>query len=125
MSLAFSDCTQQNLDPMVGVKHDQGKTRMELFFRGCSNAIEKVAEVMTFGANKYTDDGWQDVEAKRYWDALYRHLNAHHKGELNDDESGLTHLAHAATNIMFLIEKTTQDNNRFDMDHAMATFGET
>jgi len=35
---------------------------------------------------------------------MYRHLNSHHAGEYFDQESGLTHLAHAACNLIFLME---------------------
>ena len=88
-----------------GVKLDSGKTEFSLLLQGCANAIEKVAEVLTFGAKKYTRNGWQTVDAeRRYTDALYRHMNAIHRGEKIDPESGLSHLAHAACNAMFLLE---------------------
>ena len=40
----------------------------------------------------------------RYFDALYRHLNKHAQGELIDDESGLSHLTHAAWNMLAILE---------------------
>ena len=76
-----------------GVKLDSGKTEFSLLLQGCANAIEKVAEVLTFGAKKYTRNGWQTVDdaERRYTDALYRHMNAIHRGEKLDPESGLSH----------------------------------
>ena len=93
-------------DTGKGVKFDSGKTELSLLLQGCANAIEKVAEVLTFGAKKYTRNGWQTVDdaERRYTDALYRHMNAIHRGEELDPESGLSHRAHAACNAMFLLE---------------------
>jgi hypothetical protein len=78
---------------------------------GCPNAIKGVAEVLTFGANKYSANGWQTVPnaVERYKDALYRHLNAYERGELVDEESGLSHLLHATTNLMFIIELSQKE----------------
>lgn len=95
------------LDPHApGAKLDAGKPRPELIMRGFARALSAVAEVATFGANKYTDDGWQEVpEAeRRYTDALYRHLLKHHRGEEDDPDSGLSHLAHAAWNALAILE---------------------
>jgi hypothetical protein len=94
-----------------GAKDDSGKNRMGLLMSGCPNAIKGVAEVLTFGANKYSANGWQTVPnaVERYKDALYRHLNAYERGELVDEESGLSHLLHATTNLMFIIELSQKE----------------
>jgi len=89
-----------------GVKYDGGKLRMELI---PPEAIEALAEVITYGANKYSDDNWKKVSKDRYIGALMRHLNAYRKGELYDDESGLTHIAHILTNAAFLVYKEEND----------------
>ena len=102
-------------DTGKGVKFDSGKTELSLLLQGCANAIKKVAEVLTFGAKKYTRNGWQTVDdaERRYTDALYRHMNAIHRGEKLDPESGLSHRAHAACNAMFLLE-LDEDEESFD-----------
>ena len=67
-------------------------------------ALESVASVMTFGANKYADNGWKslpDAES-RYTGALLRHLTAIQAGEEVDPESGLPHISHVACNAIFL-----------------------
>lgn len=89
--------------PVIGTKADGGKPKPRLLHESMAGAVASVVDVLTFGAAKYDDDNWKNVEPKRYTDALYRHLNAHHKGEANDAESGLPHLAHAACCVLFLL----------------------
>ena len=69
------------------------------------DALEAIAQVLTFGAEKYSVDGWKKVEngEGRYVAALLRHLCARERGELYDTESGLTHAAHMATNALFIL----------------------
>ena len=88
-----------------GVKLDQGKNRLGLVLGGFAPALEEVGKIGTFGANKYTPDGWKEVENgyERYKDALYRHLLRHEAGEELDPESGLPHLAHMAWNALAII----------------------
>ena len=87
-----------------GTKFDDGKTQMGLLLGDCHASIKAIADVLSFGARKYAPRGWRAVAASRYLDAMYRHLNAWHAGEANDPESGLPHLAHVATNVVFLME---------------------
>lgn len=89
-----------------GAKLDAGKVRPELIIRGFSRALLAVAAVGTYGANRYSDDGWEEVKngTKRYTNAMYRHLLAEHTGELCDKDSGLLHAAHAAWNALARLE---------------------
>ncbi len=86
-------------------KHDQGKP-----ITGCildfSHALQAVAAVSTFGANKYARGSWRTVPnaRERYLDAAMRHLLAHHAGETLDTESGLPHLHHALWNWLAVAE---------------------
>ena len=64
--------------------------------------IEDVAEVLTYGAEKYAPHSWVNVEKDRYFAAMMRHITAYQNGEELDKESGLTHLAHAMCNLMFI-----------------------
>ena len=63
----------------VGIKLDQGKPRASLVVHGFARALLSVSEVATFGAEKYTANGWVSVPngLERYTDAMYRHLLAH------------------------------------------------
>lgn len=87
------------------LKFDQGKLRYSLV---PPHALEAVAQVLTFGAEKYEANSWQNIEDQdRYLDALMRHVEALRKGETHDTGeggSGLQHMAHVAVNAMFLFE---------------------
>lgn len=89
-----------------GVKYDTEKPRMDLVLRGFSHAIEDVANVGTYGALKYTDDGWQTVDngIERYLSAMIRHYIKYRQGEMYDAESVLPHLSHMAWNALAVLE---------------------
>lgn len=91
-------------DPRLGRKFDTNKPMMRLL---PPYALESIAQVLTFGAKKYAPDNWRYVEGRkeRYLDALLRHLNAHCKGNIYDDETNFSHLAHAGCNLLFLLEE--------------------
>ena len=91
-----------------GVKYDSGKILAGLVLKDFAKALESVCEVGTFGANKYTAHGWLTVPdaSQRYEDAMLRHYLAHSKGELMDQESGCSHLAHLAWNALAILEKS-------------------
>ncbi|UVX31955.1 hypothetical protein A2a_b_00048 [Klebsiella phage VLCpiA2a] len=103
------NCIKSDANPInpVGVKADQGKPRLGLVLVEVPHAFEKLGTLLGFGADKYAVGNWDKVPEgeMRYLDALMRHLTQHHKGEKVDPESGELHLAHAAVNIMFLLDK--------------------
>lgn len=88
-----------------GAKLDAGKTQTSLLL-SFSRALMAVAEIGTYGANKYTRDGWQSVPdgINRYTDAMLRHLLYEGMGEKIDPESALTHMAHHAWNTLARLE---------------------
>lgn len=94
-----------------GAKLDAGKPRCGLVLGGFSRALEQVAQVGTFGAAKYTDNGWRSVPQgqQRYTDALYRHLLAEGQGQQDDPDSGLLHAAHTAWNALARLELILQE----------------
>lgn len=90
----------------AGSKLDQGKNRLHLVLGGFSNALQAVGEVGTFGANKYTDNGWITVNdgINRYTDAMLRHyFKELSEGDTGDD-SELLHAAHLAWNALARLE---------------------
>ncbi len=83
-------------------RFDSGKPRFSLI---PAYPLEQVAKVLTMGAVKYGDRNWEKgMKWTRCIDSLERHLNAFKQGELNDEESGLPHLAHVCVNSMFLLQ---------------------
>jgi len=89
-----------------GAKLDAGKPRAGLVLGDFSRALAAVVEVGTHGAAKYSDRGWLAVPdgEGRYTDALYRHLLADAMGDALDGDSCLPHLAHAAWNVLAVLE---------------------
>lgn len=94
-------------------KLDEGKVEYRLL---PVQALKSVAEVLTFGAVKYAPHSWRRVETYRLLDATYRHLETVRGGELIDTESGLPHLAHAITNLMFILESQLEGLVNSDKD---------
>ncbi len=75
---------------------------MELLPHG---PLVEVAEVLDFGARKYSRNGWRDgMDWSRLLGAAFRHLGACNSGEDKDPETGLSHLAHLACCTLFLLE---------------------
>lgn len=84
-----------------GKKLDAGKTPCELL---PPIALLEVAKVLGFGAKKY--DGWnwaKGLSYSRILGAILRHVFAYSCGEDKDPESGLSHMAHAACECLFIL----------------------
>ncbi len=88
--------------PFVKEAQSVMKTDYDLIESGW---MKDVADVLTFGAAKYDRFNWQKAkksELHLYRSAVSRHFEAYRGGESNDPETGLSHLAHASCNLMFL-----------------------
>jgi hypothetical protein len=82
-------------------KFDSAKPRMDLL---PMDALEQVADVLGFGAQKYAAHNWAKGMAwSRLLGACLRHVGRWSLGEDKDPETGLSHLAHAACCILFLL----------------------
>ena len=95
-------CKETKLAAGIGTKFDSGKLRYSLIPPAATKAL---AEVLTFGAQKYAANSWQNVPnaEERYLDALMRHLEAYRSGEIIDPDSNLPHMAHILCNAAFLM----------------------
>ena len=83
-------------------KADGGKARYDLL---PPHALDEIAHVLAYGADKYGADNWRAGAAwSRYFAAAMRHLWAYWRGENLDDETKRHHLAHAACCVLFLLE---------------------
>jgi hypothetical protein len=93
------------VDPISGGrKADAQKLRWDLMPTG---PIQEVVEILTLGVTKYDERNWEKgMLWHRPYAAAMRHLWAWWGGEDRDPESGKSHLAHAACNILFLLEYT-------------------
>lgn len=86
----------------AALKFDQNKLPLNLL---STEAMNQTAAVLAFGAEKYASHNWRKGFAwSRPLAAAMRHITAFNDGENTDPESGLSHLAHAACCIMFLLE---------------------
>ena len=94
-----------------GAKLDSGKPLTYLMISGFPRALDCVARVTTFGAEKYSPNGWLSVDnaESRYMNALSRHLICN-AVEPVDRESGLPHLAHIAWNALAVLELQKRKN---------------
>jgi len=95
---------QENSNKVDGKaqRFNHGKLRMDLVPVSAVNAL---ARVLTYGANKYDSDNWRrGFNYSVPYACLIRHMMAWQDGEDIDPESGLSHLDHAIANIAMLIE---------------------
>lgn len=83
-----------------GAKLDAGKIRADLVLGGFALALIEVARVGTYGAKKYSDNGWVSVPngVERYSDAMWRHYFNEKTGEIYDRELQVHHAAQVAWN---------------------------
>lgn len=78
------------------------KTRFDLV---PFSAVGEIANVLAYGAEKYSANNWcRGTAWSRYYAALCRHVFAWWQGEDLDPETGLSHLAHAGCCLLFLME---------------------
>lgn len=83
-------------------KWDSEKVRFDLI---PARPLFEIAEILTFGAKKYGDRNWESgFRWGRLFAACMRHLWAWWGGEEFDQESGRSHLAHAACCLVMLME---------------------
>lgn len=95
-----------------GAKLDAGKPQASLLI-DFGRALLAVAEVGSYGANKYTVKGWIKVPdgQRRYTDAMLRHLLKENM-ESTDNESGLLHASHCAWNSLARLELLLRENEK-------------
>ena len=89
--------------PGTAVRYDSGKANWSLM---PFEAVEEINKVLEFGAKKYAAHNWTEGTGFSYvrvLNSLLRHVFAFMRGEDNDPESGLSHMAHAGCNVLFLL----------------------
>ena len=104
--------TSEDHDPTGRDQHEPGakldalKPRPALVLGGFSRALMAVTHVGTYGAIKYTPNGWRSVPdgIERYTEAMQRHWLAEAQGIETDAESNFLHAAHLARNALARLE---------------------
>ena len=90
-------------------KQNEGKPELSLIYY---SFMKEIAKVRKFGVDKYGDkEDWRTTSKQLHYDACLRHIMSKLSGESIDKESGLSHLAHASVNLMFLIEEEETELN--------------
>jgi hypothetical protein len=111
MSPSKSDDQTRVTPDGMGVKDDASKPQMSLI---PGAALIEVGRVLDYGAAKYAPDNWRaGMRTRRLLDAAIRHIYQYADGETLDQETGITHLAHAICNLMFGI---VMEQERSDLD---------
>lgn len=85
------------------IRFDAGKTDWSLV---PWDSVEEIVKVLEFGKIKYAAWNWSSNGGFKYmrvFNSTMRHLLAWARGEDKDPESGLSHLSHAACNLLFII----------------------
>ena len=108
-------------------KQDEGKPCFDMI-SSLSKEMGLVNEIMLHGAKKYGKDNWKLAKTKedmdRYKSAVIRHIMSSFQGEILDKDSGLNHLAHAITGLLFVLHLEKTENNCGVSDLSLDRLGE-
>ena len=100
----FKNTVESNKEsPNKAIRFDAGKTDWSLV---PWDSVEEIVKVLEFGKVKYAAWNWSSNGGFKYmrvFNSTMRHLLAWARGEDKDPESGLSHLSHAACNLLFII----------------------
>ena len=109
----WSDWREAPMDaPSSAIKHDGAKDPWDLL---PFDALREVVAVLEFGSRKYEKRNWErGFLFSRPFAATFRHLVAWHHGEKVDPETGLSPLAHAICELLFLLAFTIRGTGTDD-----------
>jgi len=83
-----------------GARYNDNKTEYSLI---PLSSLEPCARVFMYGRKKYAAWNWaKGMSWLVPYDCMMRHLEAWHRGEDLDPESGLPHLGHAMCNLVMM-----------------------
>lgn len=93
------------------LRYNSGKPEYSLLAMDC---LEPCVRVLEYGAKKYARNNWRKgMPQTEILDSLMRHVSALLRGEMVDEESGLSHIGHIQCNAMFL----ANPNNVQDLEN--------
>lgn len=103
-----------------GAKQLDGKVPFDLTPWG---PVWEMTQVLQFGAQKYDSWNWhKGISFATILGGVLRHIIKFMMGEDNDDESGLSHLAHAMCGLSFVL--TWVQEGRVELDNRNVGSGE-
>lgn len=86
-------------------------------------ALAAVVRVLARGAVKHGDRHWESgMPYSEHFAAALRHITSWWEGEDTDPETGESHLAHAASRVLFLLAYMLEE--RFELDDRPARIAE-
>lgn len=95
---------------VIIMKNSKNKTRWNIV---PFEIIEQIAEILTYGAERYGDNTWKNVDKKLWYDAMMRHVAEYSKGKkYNDKDWNHHHLMHAICNAMFIVYIEQNNKNK-------------
>jgi hypothetical protein len=99
---------------MAGIKNDNEKPPLDLV---TLEFLIGTAQALAFGANKYGRHNFKEgINYSRLIAAALRHINQYNAGLDNDEESGLSHLSHAAASLnmlMWMVKNKPELDDRY------------
>lgn len=102
----------------TAMKYDAGKLDWVILPLG---AVEDIIAVLKFGEGKYARGNFaagNGLSYTRVINAMLRHIFAFSRGEDNDPETGLSHIAHAGAGILFLLHYIRNKHSYSNDDRA-------
>jgi len=103
------------------IKADAGKTDWAIL---PLDALEEIIKVFQFGEKKYARGNFangEGLEYSRVLNSLLRHTTSFMRGEDNDPETGLSHMAHAGCCVLMLLHYITHQEQFSTNDNRAKT----
>lgn len=98
----FEENPERHVYTTGAIKDNKSKPRVDLL---PSLPLVEIAKVLTYGARKYKPNNWRfGLPWGDTYASMQRHLLAWQNREDKDPETGISHLAHAGCQLMFLLE---------------------
>lgn len=104
------------------MKETTGKPPLDLV---PAELVYAAGRAFDFGAKKYSRHNWRKgIPTSKLYSALDRHIKAWNEGEEKADDSGLSHLDHAAACLAMLLQ-TLKDHPHLDDRYKKVTIGDS
>ena len=99
-------------DSGTGIKHDGGKSRMDLI---PPKVLLALGDLYALGAKKYDDRNWENgLQYSRLYGAMQRHANQWWAGEEYAEDDGQHHLTSVIWNAIALLHFVLEKQGNLD-----------